>query len=151
MQGATTTYYEQESMFHGFIPHIMGTKFDVLLFHKDQSLLQHIWEDICSTLEYLDHTLNKFDPCSEVSTLNSYKPETPIPVSDELRTVLSLCEKYYQLTCHLFDVTCSDFSLVQITDEGVSFASPTIELDFGGFGKGYALKKIGNIITHHIL
>ena len=149
MQGATTEYYEQEQMFHGFIPHIMGTKFDLLLFHGNQSVLQSVWENICSTLERLDGTMNKFDPRSEVYALNSYKPETPLPVSDELRAILSLCGEYYERTCHLFDITLSDFGLVQLTEEGISFASPTICLDFGGFGKGYALKKIENIISEH--
>ena len=149
MQGATTEYYEQESMFHGFIPHIMGTRFDLLLFHPDGSLLQDIWESICHELESLDRTLNRFDPCSEVYMLNNHKPETPMPVSNELRTVLQLCEEYYERTCHLFDITRSDFGLLQITQEGVSFASPAIDLDFGGFGKGYALKKLENLIAGH--
>ena len=28
-------YYKNEAMFHGFIPHIMGTRFDILLIHSD--------------------------------------------------------------------------------------------------------------------
>ena len=39
-------YYKNEAMFHGFIPHIMGTRFDILLIHSDIDRLNTLWADI---------------------------------------------------------------------------------------------------------
>ena len=110
-------------MFHGFIPHIMGTRFDILLIHSDIDRLNTLWADIAYELERLDKILNRFDPHSE------------------------LCSYYYQTTSHLFDITLKDFSRIQLHEHSyISFTSPDISLDFGGFAKGYALKKIRKFI-----
>ena len=37
-------YYKNEAMFHGFIPHIMGTRFDILLIHSDIDRLNTLWQ-----------------------------------------------------------------------------------------------------------
>ena len=66
-----TKYYDNESMFHGFIPHIMGTRFDMLIIHSSPDRLNHIWSDITNELEGLDKLLNRFDPASEVARLNA--------------------------------------------------------------------------------
>lgn len=58
-------------MFHGFIPHIMGTRFDMLIIHSSPDRLNHIWSDITNELEGLDKLLNRFDPASEVARLNA--------------------------------------------------------------------------------
>ena len=50
-------YYENEAMFHGFIPHIMGTRFDILLIHSDIDRLNTLWADIAYELERLDKIL----------------------------------------------------------------------------------------------
>ena len=134
-------------MFHGFIPHIMGTRFDILIIHSDFTLLNRIWAVIINEIEHLDKILNRFDPKSEVSRLNSLKSQSPIPISTELEEILQLCQYYYERTFHLFDITMKDFSKIQIHDhQRISFMSPDISLDFGGFAKGYALKKIKRLI-----
>ena len=63
-------YYKDEAMFHGFIPHIMGTRFDILLIHSDIDRLNTLWADIAYELERLDKILNRFDPHSEVSKIS---------------------------------------------------------------------------------
>ena len=122
-------YYENEAMFHGFIPHIMGTRFDILLIHSDIDRLNTLWADITYELERLDKILNRFDPQSE------------------MKSILQLCSYYYETTSHLFDITLKDFSQIQLHEHSyISFTSPDISLDFGGFAKGYALKKIRKFI-----
>ena len=65
-------YYKDEAMFHGFIPHIMGTRFDILLIHSDAERLNGLWCHIINELERLDKILNRFDPHSEVSGINKH-------------------------------------------------------------------------------
>lgn len=138
-------YYKDEAMFHGFIPHIMGTRFDILLIHSDAERLNGLWTHIINELERLDKILNRFDPHSEVFGINKHALQSYIQISKELEKILQLCQYYYENTFHLFDITLKDFSKIQIHDhQRISFMSPDISLDFGGFAKGYALKKIKN-------
>lgn len=140
-------YYKNEAMFHGFIPHIMGTRFDILLIHSDIDRLNTLWADIAYELERLDKILNRFDPHSEVSKINNHASQSKIQISKELKSILQLCSYYYQTTSHLFDITLKDFSRIQLHEHSyISFTSPDISLDFGGFAKGYALKKIRKFI-----
>ena len=64
-------YYADESMFHGFIPHVMGTRLDILMIHSNLPLLNMLWAPITDELERLDKMLNRFDATSEVSKLNA--------------------------------------------------------------------------------
>ena len=100
-------------MFHGFIPHIMGTRFDILLIHSDIDRLNTLWADIAYELERLDKILNRFDPHSEVSKINNHASQSKIQISKELKSILQLCSYYYQTTSHLFDITLKDFSRIQ--------------------------------------
>lgn len=141
-------YYEDEAMFHGFIPHIMGTRFDILLIHTDVDCLNVLWMDITNELERLDKIFNRFDPHSEVSNINSRLPsQSNLTISEELEAILQLCRSYYENTLHLFDITLKDFSQIQFHGpQCISFTSSDISLDFGGFAKGYALKRIKEFI-----
>ena len=133
-----TKYYENESMFHGFIPHVMGTRFDMLMIHPNREYLNKLWPVITNELERLERMLNRFDPKSEAAQLK-LSSQTPVPVSPEFGTILQLCRSYYEKTFHLFDITLKDFSLIQFHDNRhISTAYPPLSLDFGGFAKGYA-------------
>lgn len=142
-----TKYYKDESMFHGFIPYIMGTRFDILLIQPDLNHLDQIWSDITTELERLDKMLNRFDPHSEVTRLNNSLPQTGISISQELALILQLCLFYYEKTLHLFDITLKDFSQIKLNNnQNTFFASSPLSIDFGGFAKGYALRKIEKIL-----
>lgn len=139
-------------MFHGFIPHIMGTRFDILIIHSDLNKLKRIWTNITDKLEYLDKMLNRFDPQSEVALLNTLQSQSPIHISKELESILYLCQFYYESTIHLFDITLSDFTRIRLHNKQyISFTPPSFSLDFGGFAKGYALKKIKTILEQENL
>ena len=125
-------YYENEAMFHGFIPHIMGTRFDILLIHSDIDRLNTLWADIAYELERLDKILNRFDPHSEVSKINNHASQSKIQISKEMKSILQLCSYYYETTSHLFDITLKDFSQIQLHEHSyISFTSPDISLDYG--------------------
>lgn len=147
MLGGETTYYERESMLHGFIPHVMGTRFDLLMIHLDRALLDKLWTAIADELARLEKMLNRFDPGSETSWINSSLRQGQTSVSKEMESVLRLCRSYYDRTCHLFDVTLKDFSQMQLHEDGrLSSADTSLTIDFGGFAKGYALRKIRELL-----
>lgn len=136
-------------MFHGSIPHVMGTRFDLLLIYPCCDSAQRLWEAVVCELERLEKLLNRFDPQSEVSQLNNHLSQgKSFQMSEEMATILDLCRQYYERTLHLFDITLKDFSQLQFhNNRHISSDRQDISLDFGGFAKGYALSKIQKMVT----
>lgn len=142
-----TKYYEDESMFHGFISRVMGTRFELLLIHAGRQAAEELWDGIADELGRLDRMLNRFDPSSEVSRINAGAYGAPVAVSAEMETILRLCRSFYESTGRLFDVTLKDFSQVGFpTPQRIAFGDSALSLDLGGFAKGYALKKIAAML-----
>ena len=145
---STSNYIEQEKIFHGFIPRIMWTRFDLLISDVDSTQGENIWSQVVAELQRLDKMLNRFDSTSEVSRLNQKATRNAFQVSDEFWNILLECKKYFQLTNGMFDITLKDFSQINfhIDSQSISFETSDISLDFGGYAKGYALEKIKNIL-----
>ena len=117
-------YISESQVFHGEIPFVMGTKMEVLLVGVTESKGLHIWDQIHELALSLDRILNRFDPESEVSRMNRSQAPLETVVSGEMEQIIRLARQYNEKTCGLFDICMSDG-----------------KLDFGGFGKGYFLKK----------
>lgn len=147
MIGEQITYYADESMFHGFIPRIMGTRFDLVLIAVDRETALCCWQDVARLLQRLDHVFDRFNPDSEVSRVNAAAWKESVHVGPELREALTLCRNYFERSEGLFDVTLGHFSRVSLDGgDRVRFTSDEIKLDFGGFAKGYALRRIATYL-----
>lgn len=123
-----STYYASNSMFQGSALDVMGTKLELLIVGLPERKAYNVWGDITKEVSRLDRIFNRFDPKSEVSILNASK--TDIETSQDMKDALNLCESYLIMTQRLFDVTRGDRP----------------DLDFGGFAKGFALRKIAIIL-----
>lgn len=143
-------HYESPRMSHGFMGQIMGTRFNILIFNKCRGESEFIWEMIQHELIQLNNILNRFDPFSEVSKINRYASSTTIKVSDMLWSILEDCRNYYQKTDGIFDITINDFSALKMfsKDKGVLFLNPDLYIDFGGYAKGLAMKRVLNILLN---
>ena len=148
MQSAFSDYYDSSSMFHGFLPDIMGTRFDIVIIGKGKSETEEVWGKICSELRRLERMLNRFDKESEVTQINLNASRHPVEVSDEMWAILMDCRYYHLATSGLFDITLKDFSKVIFNENhrSVYFSLKDMHLDFGGYAKGYALNKLKNIL-----
>ena len=139
-------YYAEEALFHGFVPRVMGTRFDLLIAGIDSPRADALWERTAALLEHLNRVFDRFDPASEVARVNASAARTPVAVGPELGEALQLCRAYCERTEGLFDITLRDFARVRLdTAAGetlVRFEGEDLSLDFGGFAKGYALKKL---------
>jgi thiamine biosynthesis lipoprotein len=78
--------------------------------------------------------------------LNQTAQYAAVPLSDTLWTILLDCRRYYEATDGFFDITKSDFKQIEFMEEthSVLFNQQGITLDFGGYGKGYALRCMRN-------
>ena len=142
-------YYESSLMSRGSLQNIMGTRFDCVILGKDKTTSEKLWNEIITELKRLDKMLNRFDPDSEISFINSHAAQRPIVPSSELWDILCDCEIYYRKTAGLFDITLEDFSKVAFNrnEQSILFLSPGLSLNLGAYAKGYALKKIHAILT----
>ena len=117
-------YIEEEQIFHGYIPRVMGTRLEVLTVGVPKEKMTRLWDKISRKALYLDSMLNRFEPDSEVSALNHSDNPLELEMSEDLSEMVRLADQYYDKTNGLFDI---------VDGEG--------KLDFGGFAKGYFLKK----------
>lgn len=121
----------------------MGTRFELLLAGVDPDPAEACWDAVTTVLETFDAPLNRFDPHSEVALFNARRDPSPMRVGPVLDEVLHLCGRYFELTEGLFDPTRGAFGDLELSDEGISRRHVGLTLDFGGFAKGFALRRIG--------
>lgn len=124
-----TEYIADGKIFHGEIPHVMGTRLGMIVVGMDEDKVVPLWEHLHDLVFRLDRMLNRFDPESEVARLNMCDVPAGCPMSAEMASVFLLAQEYKTKTQGLFDVTW---------DGG--------KLDFGGFAKGYFLRICGDIL-----
>ena len=148
----------------------MGTRLDLVFPGLEADLCDGLMEQIESELYRLDALLSihRFD--SELSHLNSTGFAGIIEISQELYDILSQIKKLSDETGGYFDVTMKPVSdylkskegQEQIVDPhildlvgmdqlmiekgGVGFKREGVMLDLGGYGKGYAVKRIVKIL-----
>jgi len=141
-------YHPSSQLLYASFDLIMGTRLEILLIGKEEAVARNVCSRISEEVCRLDKLMNKFDPESELFHVNKKAFLNPVTMSDELWTILTDCRRYYQLTSGYFDISLSDFSKVSFDESmhTISFSTNDIELDLGGYGKGYALRKIEHIL-----
>lgn len=141
-------YYKESNLFHGSLMNIMGTRFDILVIGKQRQESEAIWYSVDMELKRLNNMLSRFNELSEISRINDNATKKPVTVTSEMWNILNDCRRYNQKTLGLFDVTLKDFTKVVLNEhkKSVVFSDKDIKIDFGGYGKGYALKKIKDIL-----
>ncbi len=133
-------YFPERKLFHGFVPLVMGTKLDALLVGPERSVSAALWERAVSEAQRLNAMLNRFDPLSEVSRLNAAADSGEVAVSEDLLSLIQVCETYRERTGGLFDIargSCGEGILIL---PGSRVALQGGSLDFGGFAKGWFLR-----------
>jgi len=142
-----SNYYKKSGLFHGSAMNLMGTRLDVVMM-GDEPVLSDVWAQIMSETERLYRMLNRFDPASEISHVNREAAVYSVKLNDELWNILTDVQKYHRLTQGYFDPSLCDFNRVILNadNKSVRFTEEKISLDLGGYGKGYAIERIREIM-----
>lgn len=140
----------------------MGTRFDLVLPDTYRSNGDEVFRQIKVEIDRLEKKLSRFLPDSELTYINQFGALSPVKVDQEWITILETCRKYYISTYSCFDVTLqpdfgkdqnklsgADNIIIDKNDETVHFADPGIKIDLGGFGKGYAMERVSDILRLH--
>ena len=146
-----SNYYTSSGLFHGSMSSVMGTQFDILMIGDEPAKLTVIWGKIQEEIKRLDKMLNRFDQESEVSKLNQIACIYPLVVSEELWRILQDCKCFFEWTKGYFDISLQGFEQILLNEDEHSafFLSDLLKIDFGGYGKGYALSKVEALLKNN--
>jgi FAD:protein FMN transferase len=150
----------------------MGTRLHLVFPSVDEDYADRVFDRVVETIRRIENKLSYFYPGSEISLVNKYAGKRPVPVSREVYQILKKCISFSEKTDGAFDITLrplyrfwqehrsGDRDVIERlksktgmqklimygTESEVGFDSEGIEVDLGGFGKGYALEKVMTIL-----
>jgi len=156
----------------------MGTAYSVVAYGTDRGRLESAVAEALDEARRLDQMLSNYKPDSELSEVNRFAADRPVPVSDEFFQLLAACVEYSRESEGTFDITVGPLMkvwgfykgsghlphraevrgalemvgyrniILDATNKTVRFARPGMELDPGGIGKGYAVDKMAALMRH---
>lgn len=117
----------------------MNTWFEIILLGEDEENLQAAGEAALDEIERIEKLLSRFDPSSDVSRINREASHAPVLIDFELAEILKTCLVANQETKGFFEIAAASEVEFRFESRLISFRNPSVRLDFGAFGKGYAL------------
>lgn len=148
----------------------MGTRCHLVFPGLDDDIGEQIFTVIKQEVNRIETSLSRFIPYSEISAINRQAAEEAVEVSPEIYEILKTCRHYYELTDGAFDITLRPLlqywkeknddpegderldelrkslgmKYVHLDDatQTVRFDNALLEIDLGGYGKGYALEQV---------
>ncbi len=134
----------------------MATRFEMWLCGDDDQL-QAVAFQAWAEVDRLELMMSRHDPRAELARVNREAHERPVRVEVELFNVLHDCLAWLAFTDGYFDIAYRSRPAARTVEppsnyvldrdaRTVHFAHAGVELDLGGYGKGYALDRIGDML-----
>lgn len=154
-----------------FCHRAMATEFELLIEHLDGTYAARASRAAFDELDRLESLLSRFIPNSDIARIGSLKKGQSVILSPETLDCLQIARRLYEQTGGLFD--CTVGGLVDLWKRGVPsetsvqaalgsvgmhwmeirpdtlsvrILSDGLHLDLGGLGKGYAVKKMAEVL-----
>lgn len=141
----------------------MGTYFEAVLVAgpgQDGEHLSAVADALWAEVDRVERLLSRFDPRSEISRINRLAAREPVTVDYEILGVLLTCLFCWHDTNGCFDVSVGTAGrdadgrprpplAIDRDARAVTLPEPGTSLDLGGFGKGYALDRLAEILSRH--
>jgi len=158
---------------HRFTRPAMATVFGIYIADPDETYACQAAREAFEELDRLEHELSRFIPTSDISRVNQASSGSPVRVGLEAFECLRDCARLYQETYHAFDITLGrridvwkypqpagpppgawippdperPFPLwLNAVDHTVQWTEGGWHLDLGGYGKGYALGRLADLL-----
>jgi thiamine biosynthesis lipoprotein len=155
---------------------IMGSEFRVALYGADKKQLASVADAAFDEARRVDELLSNYISSSELSRLNRKASDGPMEVSEELFTLLERCVRYSSASEGGFDPTVGrlmktwgfyrgegaipsrlsiwwtlrsvGYAALELNSKAhtVEFLRSGLQLDPGGFGKGYAVERVVELL-----
>ena len=155
--------------------HAMGTHCELLYYCDNEGLAKEVAGEVVNWVRFFERRYSRYLNDSFVSTVNSLAGIEPVGMEEEDKRLLGLCQSINFITKGLFDPTTLPLSIlwdfkrksaevpsekkireamdlvgwkkVVLDSSEVFLPSVGMGLDFGGFGKEYAVDRVIEIIT----
>ncbi len=137
----------------------MATEFELVLVGDDPEHLRSVGTSAATEILRLEDTLSFFEPTSEISRINREAPRGATLVDVEVFEILDDCRRWFDSTDGFFDVLrtvgeLEEYRGARFAEEvdldasarTVRFRRPSVALDLGGYGKGYAVDRAREIV-----
>ena len=151
----------------------MATRFFMLIPDVDESTGDLLFQRIRQETDRIESKLSRFIAESELTRINRNAGRGTVKTDEEMFEILEACRYMSERTGGAFDITLrplteywgrggsgqteddleklksmTGYQKVNLQPEmrGVSFEEERVELDLGGFGKGYALENVNTIL-----
>lgn len=123
----------------------MGSLFRLRLLGDDEEHLVAVAEAALDEISRVERLLSWRDPRSEAARINRLAATEPVLVDFEMAEILATCATANLATDGYFDIAHGsrrrDVWKIDATNRLVRLYEPDVQLDFGAFGKGYALER----------
>lgn len=152
----------------------MGTRMDIVLPYVDDEEGDEIFQSIRLEVKRLEKKLSRFDENGFLYYVNTHAFKKSVAVDSELFNIVKNCQDYFVKTNGYFDITQrklmdywksdgqeqkqldklvsnlgTDNILLDDQNKTIRFKNEFIEIDLGGYGKGYALENVQSILMDH--
>lgn len=143
---------DKGSIFYGWAT-AMHTRIDMILCHRDKNTSENAAIAAVEELKRLEKRLNRFDPFSDITRINALADQEPVKLDDEMWNILTLATEYGAKTNYLFDITAGSpnqdtppHNRIWLDPDKrvILFKVKGVEIDLGGFAKGYGVEMIRN-------
>jgi FAD:protein FMN transferase len=157
----------------------MGAAYVVVAYGESPEKVQAAIEASFDEVKRVDRFLSNYRADSELSKLNRYAADRPVPVSEEFFRLLEQCQEYSRQSDGAFDISVGrlmrvwgfykgagrlpetvevrealnkvGYQHIELNPAGrtVRFARRGLELDPGGIGKGYAVDRMVEVLKRN--
>ena len=168
--------WDSISGIHRFSHEAMATTFEVIILHEDASYAQQAAWAAFDELGRLEAELSRFIENSDISRVNNLAANQPLQIGLAAFECLQLCTRIYAETNGTFDITIGSllgcwlnedktmripseeqlnlarqrtglqFLKLDEAEHTVQLLTDSVQIDLGGFGKGYAVDKMAELL-----
>ncbi len=150
-------------LIHRFSHKAMATIYELMIESEDKSYTEQVAKATFDEVDRLEQELSRFLPNSEISLINSLMSGDSVVLSEDTLICLSQSLKLYELTNGAFDISLGRFKdgknveidqtihlhekfELNVMDHTITVKTDDLNIDLGGFGKGYALEKVCDLL-----
>ena len=131
----------------------MHTRVELVAVGLEESVGRDLAQRVEGEVKAMERRFNRFDDRSPLAVLNMRAAAEEMEVDDNLFMALELCEAFRRGTAGYFDVATNTVTGGAVSyslnpeRHTVRYTSPGVQLDMGGFAKGFALERVRTIVV----
>lgn len=153
----------------------MGTRFHIVFPEMEDNNGDRAFRIIKNEVKRIESKLSVFASDSEITRINNYASKNAVNVGPEVFEVLKTCCQFSDITHGAFNVSMRPllkywknqpdaakdnpsltellnklnmrFIVLNESEKSVSFENKDVEIDLGGYGKGYALERVNKLLN----